>query len=336
MSAGQLSLIGSFYEHSWTIENFTSYCEKEDSTVEITSPVLLLSSDIGFYLTLSIHNDSIDHNEKEDIELRLIMKKKDSSPVRAEFDFCVLNTENDKVYCQNEPLFYTFTSSTQGFGRKYFLKKSIVTDPVHKLLQDDKLTILTRINILSEDTNEVPVFYKKCSESESLVHNQEFTDVTLRIGGEELKVHKAILAYKSPVFKAMFCHNTREANENSVKIIDFSFDVIKDMVQFMYTGHIENFENHAADLLAVADKYCIEDLKIICCRFYHKRLNIENAVETLILSTKHNLGYFSSFLKTFIADNLDKIMETKGFEDAKETHSNLLLELVCFSYKNKK
>ena len=45
-------------------------------------------------------------------------------------------------------------------------------------------------------------------------------DVTLKSEGEEIKVHKAILMARSPVFNRMFNTDMRESENNEITIVD--------------------------------------------------------------------------------------------------------------------
>lgn len=319
---GELSLMSC--THSWTIENFTSYCEKNDSVVSIYSPTFPLNSEISMSLLMQIDNDD---PQKDDISIFYELKGKTKEPIMTQFQFYLTEiTENQNF--KMEPLFWNFTNDLKAYGRGGLVKKSTITDSKKLLyLPDDKFTVVCEIKIMNSKINLLAI---NCpTKLEKLLENQDFSDTVLKVCGQKLKVSKAILAAKSPVFYAMFCHNTKETKENLIRIDDFSFDVIKDMVKFIYTGNIENFENHVDDLLAAADKYCIEDLKTFCCNYFQEKLNVENAVEILILSNRFNAINFSGMVEKFMKSNINQILKTKGFQKAKVSHSHLLLDLVC-------
>ena len=46
----------------------------------------------------------------------------------------------------------------------------------------------------------------------------------------------------------------RENFQGVVHVPDFPVDVVKDFVQFIYTGVAPNLEKHAVELFAIADK----------------------------------------------------------------------------------
>ncbi|RWS29349.1 hypothetical protein B4U80_12731 [Leptotrombidium deliense] len=64
--------------------------------------------------------------------------------------------------------------------------------------------------------------------------SQLFCDFTLYIGDEAIKCHKLILAAVSPFFENWFkCDD----NVSSFKVYNFSFEQIKALIDFVYTGH---------------------------------------------------------------------------------------------------
>lgn len=77
-----------------------------------------------------------------------------------------------------------------------------------------------------------------------------------------LQVHKAVLATRSPVFAACFEHKMSESQSDRVIIDDVEPDVMKEMLRFMYTGAAPNLDRMADTLLAAADKYQLDRLKV--------------------------------------------------------------------------
>ena len=88
----------------------------------------------------------------------------------------------------------------------------------------------------------------------SLLEDKLFTDMTIKCGDEEFKVHKAVLASQSPVFRKMFVSDMKEKWTSLIEISDTNSAVITDMVAYLYTGTAPNIHTLAKDLLAVADK----------------------------------------------------------------------------------
>lgn len=83
------------------------------------------------------------------------------------------------------------------------------------------------------------------------------------MGGEtkEINVHKLILS-RIPHFKIMLEGKFAESQENQIIISDFEYDVIKEMIRYIYTTNVDNIRNLANKLLVAAEKVMI--CNIIC------------------------------------------------------------------------
>lgn len=90
-----------------------------------------------------------------------------------------------------------------------------------------------------------------------MLENDRHSDFVVKTrDGQEFKVHKAMLAARSPVFSAMLEHdNTEEYTSGFVTIPDVEGDVMKKMLLFMYSGQYTDDSDLAEDLLIAADKY---------------------------------------------------------------------------------
>lgn len=89
---------------------------------------------------------------------------------------------------------------------------------------------------------------------QSLLESGHLSDVTIIVGGKEFKLHKTVLAARSPVFLAMFVNNCKEASESRVTIDDIPVDAFEALIKFIYGGLTPNLESHAMELFVAADK----------------------------------------------------------------------------------
>lgn len=121
----------------------------------------------------------------------------------------------------------------------------------------------------------------------NLLESQLYTDFTIKVGEQSIGVHRAILATRSDVLAAMFAHKMSENSQNVQEITDFEFDVVLEMLKFIYTGSakaVSQSEQFAWDLLRCAEKYQLHELKTVCEKELIIRLTPKNAVETVTLS----------------------------------------------------
>lgn len=96
------------------------------------------------------------------------------------------------------------------------------------------------------------------------------------------KVHKAILASRSEVFKVMLDSDFKETEANEVLLInDIEEDVMEAILEYIYAGVCPELQYlDTATLLAVVHKYELR-LQILLSRFIGIPTK-ENAIETLL------------------------------------------------------
>nr|CAD2172825.1 unnamed protein product [Meloidogyne enterolobii] len=112
-----------------------------------------------------------------------------------------------------------------------------------------------------------------------MLENETFTDF---VGDEIIKTHRCVLAQNSAVFQRMFDQSLMaEAQKGEVIISDSSPECVRAMLEFFYTGKINDdiLEDHVEDIFAIAHKYEVEKLKYICERFMASKINSGNIVK---------------------------------------------------------
>lgn len=162
------------------------------------------------------------------------------------------------------------------WGFSQFIKRKDIL-LYNKLLPNDDLTIVCKItgqlsigslpNKLGNNfvNPEKSMESSTQSEYQKLFENKMLTDVVLTaFDGKVLHAHKVVLAVNSPVFLAMFTQNMKETLTGEVNIPDVQFDVLQEVLRFIYCGTVESIETFIYDLLAVSNKYAIESLKFEC------------------------------------------------------------------------
>ncbi|KAL9923992.1 protein roadkill-like [Glossina fuscipes fuscipes] len=159
-----------------------------------------------------------------------------------------------------------------------------------------------------------------------LFDSEKYSDVTVVVGDRSFRVHKAVLAARSDVFAAMFEHETIECKLNRVTINDIDPEVVIEMLRFIYTSEAPNLDRMADDLLAAADKYALDNLKVMCAKALCAKLSVETAAEILILADLHSIDQLKAQTIRFILTNATDVMETQGWQNMIIMHPHLIAE----------
>ncbi len=119
-----------------------------------------------------------------------------------------------------------------------------------------------------------------------LRHNMELCDITVCVEQQEFYAHKIILAGCSPYLKAMFTNGMLESEKSSVTIRDIESDVMKSLLDFMYTGKVEVRVDNVQALLQGASLLNVASLRNICCQFLTLHLESSNCLGKYTLQSK--------------------------------------------------
>ncbi|XP_046984158.1 integumentary mucin C.1-like [Schistocerca americana] len=140
--------------------------------------------------------------------------------------------------------------------------------------------------------------------------------VTLTAGDTRLLAHRAVLADRSPVFAAMFAHDTLEASSGAVRIPDVGGPVLRQLVSYLYTLQAPQLPGAAPQLLAAADKYGVSGLKAECERQVAAQLTVETAAAAAVLAVRHSCSDLRRTAIEFIKTRTHEVMATQGWTDA--------------------
>ncbi|KAJ8673316.1 hypothetical protein QAD02_004578 [Eretmocerus hayati] len=220
-----------------------------------------------------------------------------------------------------------------GFGYEKFIERSQFFSE-STLLKGGNLHIGCRMYINSTMIRGIgniitlkdSLLVEEVDKFEELLEKHKFSDVTLKVEGKELLVHKSIVASGSPVFEAMFTHPMKESEENSVEIPDITFNVMKELLRFIYAARVKNLDEVADGLLVAAEKYSIENLKMICENHLSDKLSVENVMQFVDLANVHNASFLKKKCMGFINDHVKELVEAPLF-DSWDLDSDILKEV---------
>ncbi|ROT64691.1 hypothetical protein C7M84_017365 [Penaeus vannamei] len=311
------------FSYMWTINNF-SFCREEMGEV-LKSSTFSAGANDKLKWCLRVNPKGLDEESKDYLSLYLLLVSSNKSEVRAKFKFSILNAKREETKAMESQRAYRFVQG-KDWGFKKFIRRDFLLDEANGLLPDDKLTLYCEIQCaqvsvvadsvnISGQSNAIHFKVPDCRLSDDLgilFESQRFSDVTLSVAGREFQAHKAILAARSPVFAAMFAHEMEERKHNRVEIQDVDHEVLREMLRFIYTGKATNLEKMADDLLAAADKYALERLKVMCEEALCTNLSIENAADVLILADLHSADQLKAQAIEFINTHATDVMETQA------------------------
>ncbi|XP_035222074.1 speckle-type POZ protein-like [Stegodyphus dumicola] len=151
-----------------------------------------------------------------------------------------------------------------------------------------------------------------CRDMQAMFENRKHSDSILLCNDIEIRVHKCILAARSPVFAQMFDDVMTGNVESKIIVTEVDLQVLKEMLQFIYTGEINlRSQSMACDMYCAGDKYAILDLKNMCREFIISSLSTSTAIDMLILADKYHDEELMKGTTEFIASVFEDIKITE-------------------------
>lgn len=320
------------FSYIWTINNF-SFCREEMGEV-LKSSTFSAGANDKLKWCLRVNPKGLDEESKDYLSLYLLLVSCNKSEVRAKFKFSILNNKREETKAMESQRAYRFVQG-KDWGFKKFIRRDFLMDESNGLLPDDKLTIFCEVSVVGETVNVtgqsslMPVKVPSCHLSEDLGQLFErslFSDITLNVGDRQFPVHKAVLAARSMVFNAMFEHEMEERKLNKVDIMDVDHEVMYEMLRYIYTGKAPNLHKMADELLAAADKYALDRLKVMCEEALCTNLNIDNVSDIFVLADLHSAEQLKNHAIDFINSHATDVMETTGWREMVASHPHLVAE----------
>lgn len=316
----------------WTIKNFSFCDEAVGEALRSANFSTDSSNKLKWCLEVYPKGKTLNLKEYLSVCLLLISSKKEEVLTKAQFSILKANNEETNISAE----YAEKLAEDESIRCADFIKLDFLQDKANALLPDDNLTLLCKgTSAVNKRTITAPTQDVTCISDHKLhrdlglvLENQKFGDITFSVGNKELRAHKAILAVRSPVFAAMFEHEMVENRQNMVLIKDMDYEVLKEMLTYIYTGRSKNLKDVAEDLLVVADKYDLEGLKTLCQRELGAKLTTENAADLLALADMHCAKLLKKQAIAFISMWPKDVTRTPAWKNISSTHPHLTSEVL--------
>ncbi|KAB1226845.1 BTB/POZ and MATH domain-containing protein 4 [Morella rubra] len=241
---------------------------------------------------------------------------------------------------------YTLKYRGSMWGYKRFFRRSLLESSDY--LKDDSLKINCTVGVVVSATDCPRLHSIHVPGSDigaqfgTLLENMEGSDVAFDVMGEKFRAHKLVLAARSPLFRSEFFDGLEE-DKQEIVVTDLEPKVFKAMLHFIYrdclTEDVECVasssscpspvsETLTAKLLAAADRYGLERLKLMCESCLCEDISVNSVAEILALADRCNAAELKAVCLRFASENLAAVMRSDGFEYLKENCPSLQSEIL--------
>ena len=147
--------------------------------------------------------------------------------------------------------------------------------------------------------------------------NEHFCDVILEVGSGDdqarLEAHRIVLCAASPFFLNALNIDMKEKKEGVIRLQETSKAAMEEVLEYLYTGHVDINEGNAFDLMAAADYFLIPSLKHPCSKFIENALSSSNCISTYYFGVKYQCAELEERARNFILRNFVAVAESKDF-----------------------
>ncbi|CDP03595.1 unnamed protein product [Coffea canephora] len=241
---------------------------------------------------------------------------------------------------------YTLKYRGSMWGYKRFFKRTALETSDY--LKNDCLQVHCCVGVVRSQTEGPKIYSIPLPPSDigqhfgQLLECGKGTDVNFEVNGEKFSAHKLVLAARSPVFRAQLFGPMKDHDTQCIRVEDMEAPVFKALLHFIYWDCLPDMEEltglnskgatslMAQHLLAAADRYGLDRLRLICEANLCEDVAINTVATTLALAEQHHCFQLKSVCLKFVAmpENLRAVMQTDGFEYLKESCPSVLTELL--------
>lgn len=155
--------------------------------------------------------------------------------------------------------------------------------------------------------------------------DKKLCDITVHVQDQIIRAHKVALANGSKVWRDLFFENEKLT---SVQVVDFDYGTIKTLIEYIYTG-IVNQQAATDQLLMAAEKYTVSCLKKHCETFLSETIALKTSANLLVLAYKYNATTLFSKVVDYIGQNRSEFQKLDEAKSIFMSYPELAFELFA-------
>ncbi|XP_043479829.1 speckle-type POZ protein-like [Leptopilina heterotoma] len=334
------------YEYKWTITDFEFVCRKvkvirsqkfttknfrDGNFIIVLEPAELVENNKDPF-HIHLYYDTKLVKDKKLLNVKISFERFDTYPSYA---LCVKSFSTDNLYrCEKRISWKTNGSNVYRSFVEKRPKNTSGNYTTPKVIPTD-ITVKCEVSIIYPGAIllKTPLIDIQCCNGivkkiENLLDNEDFKDVTFNVEDEKFTAHKNILAIRSSVFAAMFMNKMSEKQTSVVEIDDIKPVIFQQMLNYIYTDKVENLDDAAFEFLYVAEKYQLENLRIMCINSLNYKISLTTVLKTLEIAELYSIEQLRYECLKFIIENKYEIVETDDFQKLILNRPSLWTEVI--------
>lgn len=151
-----------------------------------------------------------------------------------------------------------------------------------------------------------------------------FSDILVHIPGtadepgQELELHRNVLAHSCEYFRGMLTRGYRESGEETVEVqvsAGSSVAATASVLEYLYTSEVKVDGENVFEVLSAADKLQLEHLRKSCVGYLERSLGPTNVCSVLKACQSLSLTELEARCSTMIEENGKEVLENGGLNE---------------------
>jgi len=309
----------------WRVKNFNARQEQKGESIHSESFTVVSSTDVATKWKLELYPNGCSSAKEGYLSVFLLIQET-KAKARYKISISDEHGQDMETLASSKANGTKFHPNPKGgsWGRHNALS---IDELKENWLFDDVLTLVCEVSVMEVSyENKHNHRLQMMEDLGKAYKNKNSLDVTVRCGDASFECNKFMLTARSPVFKAMFQHDTKESQTNVVEVKDIKPKVLKELLDYIHKGDAPKMEDYAKELLVAADFYQLDQLKISCQELLSETLNAENSIEILILSDVHSAPKLREAAIKFVTEYLSS--SSINWKEKLADHPSIWSEIV--------
>lgn len=148
---------------------------------------------------------------------------------------------------------------------------------------------------------------------DDLRKREQLCDVTLCVGGKQIRAHRVVLASFSSYFLAMFTNGMKESLEENVPLKDVDFKTVELLIDFAYTGKLDITIDTVQSLLYTSSLFQLTAIQKACSDFLQRQLHPSNCLGIRSFANVHSCTGLLQASEKYIYEHFNDVVQNEEF-----------------------
>jgi speckle-type POZ protein len=276
----------------------------------------------------------IDLKTKKDDKIGVFLEKLNPEDVTVTFEMMALDSSGNSF--KKSPASKKLSLEEPNWGFPTFLSKKSLKDNAATHLPNGALKLKCDFTIYVAEISQVQSEVQGSVGESTLSINFHnlwtegvLQDFNIKCEGEDIPCHRAILAARSDMFKAMLTSDSIEKKKGEVEIKDCSAGILRHFLKFVYTDCLDDERDYnSTELLILADRYQVSGLKKRCEVALSKTISKNNAIQLLSTASLYSAELLMANASRVVANNLKELVGSEDWKQMVATNPQAMEAIV--------